>query len=66
MHDERASRHRGSPIPQFAGLVGEWADTYRLWTTVELAGDHVVLTAWNVTPTGGAAKATEATYDRVR
>jgi hypothetical protein len=42
-----------------AGEQWGWRTT---WTMSDL--DHLVVTAWNITPQGEDAKATEATYER--
>jgi hypothetical protein len=53
------------PSAEVLGTYGPPEQPWGWRTRLEVvSADEVVITAWNVTPTGEAAKATEATYRR--
>lgn len=48
------------------GSYGPKGDEWGWRTRIDAGSDELLITAWNVTPDGDAAKATEARYARVR
>jgi hypothetical protein len=54
----------GTNAIDVAGTYGPPDEPWRWRTTIDVSPHELVITAWNITPSGESAKATEAAYTR--